>query len=353
MEKCQENFYINAEFINQVQCSQLLKEYLKNNNKSYHQINIYIKVLADQLRRFSINAYLMVETLYNNMLSGDIRNDIIQAFFNLTNFFTIGAFDNILSEQNISFNVQENEYFDEDKELMNAANKLSYENPIMNFNELKDKGFIFINNDGQSITIITCAPKESDIYKKLDKLYNSGAKFGTDKNKHLQIPDFTKMKTNEEFLEIIKNVIDSKDDIQKIKNKLGSYIFNEDNFFKMVQIILRLRAGIPVLIMGETGCGKTSLINAIAEINNYKMLTFNIHAGITDNEIVQFMIKNQLLENDNNNIGYDEYEDDVENLYFFNNEEEDSASLSISNLSNKNNINNENDLNNQKKRRRN
>ena len=28
--------------------------------------------------------------------------------------------------------------------------------------------FEFINNDGQSITIITCAPKESDIYKKLD-----------------------------------------------------------------------------------------------------------------------------------------------------------------------------------------
>ena len=60
----------------------------------------------------------------------------------MNNFFTIGAFDNILSEQNISFNAQENEYFDEDKELKNAINKLSYESPIMNFNELKDKIFI-------------------------------------------------------------------------------------------------------------------------------------------------------------------------------------------------------------------
>ena len=60
----------------------------------------------------------------------------------MNNFFTIGAFDNILSEQNISFNAQENEYFDEDKELKNAINKLSYESSIMNFNELKDKIFI-------------------------------------------------------------------------------------------------------------------------------------------------------------------------------------------------------------------
>ncbi len=78
--------------------------------------------------------------------------------------------------------------------------------------------------------------------------------------------------------------------------------------------------------MGETGCGKTSLINAISEINNYKMITFNIHAGVTDNEIVQFMVKNKLLDKE---IGYDKNEDDVENLY----DNEDSNSLSVSNIS--------------------
>ena len=38
--------------------------------------------------------------------------------------------------------------------------------------------------------------------------------------------------------------------------KLGSYVFNADNFFKMVQILIRFRTGIPVLIMGETGLWK-------------------------------------------------------------------------------------------------
>jgi len=40
---------------------------------------------------------------------------------------------------------------------------------------------------------------------------------------------------------------------------------------------------------------KNKLNKSIEEINNNKMLTFNIHEIITDNEIMQFMIKNKLL----------------------------------------------------------
>jgi energy-coupling factor transporter ATP-binding protein EcfA2 len=214
---------------------------------------------------------------------------------------------------------------------MNATDKLSEEESVINFNELNDKALVFINEDGQSFSIITCAPKNSDIYLKLDSLFNSGAKFGDEKGQHVNIPDYQSMVKNEEFLEIIKKIVDSKEEVQNMKKKLGSYVFNADNFFKMVQILIRFRTGIPVLIMGETGCGKTSLINAIAEINNYKMLTFNVHAGVTDNEIVQFMVKHNLLEK---TIGYDKYEDDVENLYNFDNENDsNSLNASVSNLS--------------------
>jgi len=335
------NYYCNSEFINEEECNELLNKFFSKSNRSYHQINIYIKVLADQLRKFSINFYLMIENLNDGNLPGTIRTDIIKAFMDLTSYFTIGAFDKILSEQNSSINNRSiSTEFNEDKELVNATDKLSEEESVINFNELNDKALIFINEDGQSFTIITCAPKTSALYKKLDSLFNSGAKFEDEKNKHLTIPDFTKMVKNEEFLEIIKKIVDIKEDTQTIIKKLGSYVFNADNFFKMVQILIRFRTGIPVLIMGETGCGKTSLINAIVEINNYKMLTFNIHAGVNDNEIVQFMAKNNLLVK---NIGYDKYDDDIENLYNFDNED-DSSSLSVSSISidtqnNKNKIN--------------
>ena len=329
MEKSKEkmgyNYYIDAQYINEKECGKLIDTYFKKENKSYHQINIYIKVLADQLRRFSINCYLTVENLYCSKVSTSIRSDIIGAFLELTNFFTIGAFDKILSEQNSSINDNNDIQYDEEKDNKKASNELEKVNENINFKELNDKGFIFINNDGQSLTIITCAPKDSIIYKKFERLLNSSARFKSEENIHLSLPDFTKMKKNEEYLEIIKAIIDSKEDIHKIKEKLGAYVFNEDNFFKMIQILLRLRAGIPVLLMGETGCGKTSLVNAIALINNYKFIPFSIHAGVTDIEIVQFLSKKNLLEE---KIGYDEFEGDVDNLYAYN-IDEDSTSLTL------------------------
>ena len=221
--------------------------------------------------------------------------------------------------------------------MLKAAEKLSEEDTINSFNQLKDKGLVCINEDGQSLTIITCAEKDSEIYRKLDNLYNSGLKIKDDKDKHIEIPDYTKMVKNEDYLEIIKILINSTESIENLKTKIGFYVFNEDNFFKMVQILIRIRTGVPILIMGETGCGKTSLINSISEICNYKMITFNIHAGVNDNEIVRFMAANDLLET---NLRYDKFEDDIENLYNDNSRTLSSSNISINDTNNNNSINN-------------
>ena len=327
-ELSQYNYYCDSEIINENECRELLNKFFNKKNRSYHQINIYIKVLADQLRKFSINFYLNIENLKDNLLPGTIRTDIIKAFMDLTSYFTIGAFDKILSEQDFSTNERFSDRFNENEEIIKAAEKLSKEESVINFSELNDKALIFINNDGQSFTIVTCAPKNSEIYQKLESLFNSGAKFEEDQGKHFDIPDYNSMKSNKEFLEIIKNIVNSQKPIKEMIQKLGSYVFNADNFFKMVQILIRIRTGVPVLIMGETGCGKTSLINAIAEINNYKMITLNIHAGITDNEIVQFMVINNLLET---NLRYDKFDDDIGNLYNNYYNENDNVSISVSN----------------------
>lgn len=41
---------------------------------------------------------------------------------------------------------------------------------------------------------------------------------------------------------------------------LEHYVLTLDNCLKMMAIYLKFMSNIPVLIMGETGCGKTSLI---------------------------------------------------------------------------------------------
>ena len=62
----------------------------------------------------------------------------------------------------------------------------------------------------------------------------------------------------------------------------------------MVLIIYRIVANIPVILMGETGCGKTSLIKKLNLLlnNDESNLEFiDIHPGITDNIIKKKMIE--------------------------------------------------------------
>ena len=49
---------------------------------------------------------------------------------------------------------------------------------------------------------------------------------------------------------------------------------------------------IPVILMGETGCGKTKLIEMASQLINRgenKIEKINIHAGIQDEDIIEFM----------------------------------------------------------------
>ena len=51
--------------------------------------------------------------------------------------------------------------------------------------------------------------------------------------------------------------------VQKVAN---NYVVTPDNFLKMVRIAQKAEARIPVVLMGETGCGKTSLVQMLAQI---------------------------------------------------------------------------------------
>ena len=93
------NFYYYSKFINEKRCGELINKYLNISNCSYHQIQIFIKILAHQLKLFSNNYALMVETLYAGGIDRIIRINLINSIINLTQFFTKGAFDEIVEEQ--------------------------------------------------------------------------------------------------------------------------------------------------------------------------------------------------------------------------------------------------------------
>ncbi|XP_029913013.1 E3 ubiquitin-protein ligase rnf213-alpha-like [Myripristis murdjan] len=87
--------------------------------------------------------------------------------------------------------------------------------------------------------------------------------------------------------------------IERICNVLGiqwpldpdeTYELTTDNILKMLAIHMRFRCGIPVIIMGETGCGKTRLIKYLCELQRSGVATENmklvkVHGGTTSDII--------------------------------------------------------------------
>jgi MoxR-like ATPase len=59
-------------------------------------------------------------------------------------------------------------------------------------------------------------------------------------------------------------------------------------------IQMRFRCGIPVVIMGETGCGKTRLIRFMCDLasrgsGQENMLILKVHGGTTEDNIIEFL----------------------------------------------------------------
>ena len=77
--------------------------------------------------------------------------------------------------------------------------------------------------------------------------------------------------------------------IDEIKKMLDKYKITGDNYKKMILILFRIFTNIPVILMGETGCGKTELIKQLIKLlNNGEedcIIIKNMHSGVKEIEI--------------------------------------------------------------------
>ena len=71
------------------------------------------------------------------------------------------------------------------------------------------------------------------------------------------------------------------------------YCLNKDNLFKILLIHKKVQVGLPVFLMGETGCGKTYLLEYFAEVLHRGQVdfeTFVLHAGVTQQNLRDFLL---------------------------------------------------------------
>ena len=94
-------------------------------------------------------------------------------------------------------------------------------------------------------------------------------------------------KTAEQRLEEICRVLGIQ---QTVQNPDLTYELTSDNVMKMLAVYMRFRSNIPVVIMGETGSGKTRLIKFLCELLRQEkpvenMLILKTHGGVTEENI--------------------------------------------------------------------
>ncbi|XP_053396011.1 E3 ubiquitin-protein ligase rnf213-alpha-like [Mercenaria mercenaria] len=110
------------------------------------------------------------------------------------------------------------------------------------------------------------------------------------------------------------NLIPREEKIKKLRGVMGkpssedpddTYELTTDNAKKILAIYMRFRCDIPVIIMGETGCGKTRLVKFLCGLQIPKgeditnMVLMKVHGGTTSKDIIQKVRKAEALAKSN------------------------------------------------------
>ena len=109
------------------------------------------------------------------------------------------------------------------------------------------------------------------------------------------------------YLENLKKIMSIEQSIEEIKKWIEGYKITKDNYKKMVLILFKLFANIPVILMGETACGKTELIKQLMKMLNNGdkdfLITKNMHSGVQEYEIEEVIeIAEKKLEESKSNM---------------------------------------------------
>ena len=316
------------------QCEKIIDEYIntKENKLNYHQKISYIKLLSDEFKKFR-DLYILKPSSFDpgdpNLGALDkSRNQIIKSILDSSVFFVKGPYDNLIKSQTIS--QQTLEHYDEDKQNEQAIESLKNTKDNVTFDTIPGTLFFF-NDDKSTFTTICKQEKGTEEYNKYLNLYK--AQYGGDQIVINELQEY-KNQSHRFYLNELKKIMDlkevnfSEEEIKELNEKIkeetkeeltsdiynpdinedrklymeklcklnGNYIYTRDNFIKSVIILKKIEASIPVILMGETGCGKTSLLKMLSIFFNKgldKMKILNIHAGINDEDIIQFI--NQII----------------------------------------------------------
>jgi len=246
-------------------CRKLLKRFLsKQQHMSFSNVNIFLNVLADQLKKFTRSAYFKVSHVSDMVDAGttpDIRSCLVTAMVEVAQDFATRSVST---------------YYQENDTGKATITNVCQTNKMIRWEDSNHLIYVFHNQDIQTLSVL---------YRKLSKVPKSMQQLFQNQLKRKMV-DYTSLNQGELQAILQKISRSQKEELKEAKGMPYDYVLTPDNLLKMVLILLRISANVPVVVMGETGCGKTSLIRYLSTVCQIDFIVYNIHSGISKDEIV-------------------------------------------------------------------
>ena len=260
-------------------CRELLAKYFsKDADVTFTTLNTFLALLADQLLKFSKSAFFKIKNI--KRMAGrkvtSVRKDIFQALLDVSKQFASRA---------ITTRSREIDNISQEDSAVGSTTAAAQDmvERVTGMIQWEDNNHLLVVFQGLNSQAITAIYRElSLVPSHVRRLLESQA---MEKNENLQdFKDFTQEQLQEKLEKIACTKL-----VEKKKTEKLDYTLTPDNILKMVLIILRVRVNVPVIIMGETGCGKTSLVRYLANTCGVQFFPFHLHAGISEEEIISFI----------------------------------------------------------------
>lgn len=263
-------------------CKTLLRKYFSAGDISYNIVENFLGVFADQLLKFSASPYLKPSNL-KAMLgqSHDVRTRLFEAILQVSREFAVRSVvtckyvrSEAISDQQATEVLKQAQFAS-----VKTANKMIE----------RVEGMIQWADNNHLLLIFQRAMTISVLYRKLS-LVPSSVKtlYKIQEGKELEDYAIFNQEKLQQKLERLARTSETSETVTHADSSL-KYALTPDNILKMVLILLRVRANIPVIIMGETGCGKTSLVRYLAKTCDVPLHVLNFHAGVAETEIINFV----------------------------------------------------------------
>ena len=270
-------------------CQELLAKYFSSDaDTNFSTLHTFLGVLADQLLKFSKSAFLKIENL--NCMVGEeahhVRHNLFKALLQVSKDFASRAITACRSGDTQNLSQKESARALDEVMVPNVRSAKDMVERVKGMIQWEDNNHLLVVFHGLNSQAVTAVYRNKALVpSNVEKLLESQVVRG---NKELE--DFNNF-TQEQLQEKLEKIACTK--LVEKNNLFPSYALTPDNILKMILIILRVRVNVPVIIMGETGCGKTSLVRYLANTCGVLSYTLNVHAGISEEDIISFITEKE------------------------------------------------------------